>query len=302
LEDPAPSHSSCASREVDAPGSFICKPLRSSLGSLRRRALSPVSKPGFLDFSRPAVCSSLLRLRAHPSLIRLLFRVPSPTLLARNLSTSSFTCLGFRPSWRHHARAATDRETSQVPLRSVLGFRNRSTVLSARSLAGLFHPAATSRVQSVQGPSLPAQPPILIGRSIPPCRCCIVARSSPSTRAEVDALPRAMPLGFEAFVRAKPRSASPVIHLARSRSLLQFRLLQVPSSPDVSTRLPGTFRSWCSRDRCSRSPSASYRRESSGRFVSEPARPARVFEPSHPKLRTSQARFPEAQHRDSFSD
>jgi hypothetical protein len=37
---------------------LLCKPIRGSLGSPQRRALSPVSKPGFLDSSRPAVCSS----------------------------------------------------------------------------------------------------------------------------------------------------------------------------------------------------------------------------------------------------
>jgi hypothetical protein len=52
-------------------------------------------------------------MRAHPALMRLLFRVPSLTIPAQNLSISSFTCLGFRPSSRHHEHAATDREVSQ---------------------------------------------------------------------------------------------------------------------------------------------------------------------------------------------
>jgi hypothetical protein len=55
--------------------------------------------------------------------------------------------------------------------------------------------------------------------------------------------PRAMPLGFEAFICARPRSTSPVIHLARARSPLQFRLLQAPSSLDVGAVLLSTFRS-----------------------------------------------------------
>lgn len=40
------------------------------------------------------------------------------------------------------------------------GFLNRSTSYSATELAGLFHPATTSRVTPVQGDSLHAQPPV----------------------------------------------------------------------------------------------------------------------------------------------
>jgi len=223
------------------------KPIRSSLGSLQRRALSPVSKPGFLDFCSACRPPASVTMRAHPSLMRLLFRVPSLNIPAQNLSISSFTCLGFRPSSRHHDRAATDREASQ-------GLATVRPRLS-QPLDGFIRALARRLVSSrchVQGSicsraSLPAQPLSLIGRSLPPCRCCIVARAAPSTFAEVTALPRAMPLGFEAFLRTRPRSTSPVIHLARSRSLPQFRLLQVPSSLDVGTGLPSTFRSWCFR-------------------------------------------------------
>jgi len=59
-----------------------------------------------------------------------------------------------------------------------------------------------------------------------------------STFAETNALPRAMPLGFEAFICARPRSASPVIHLARARSPPQFRLLQVSCRSRRRHRFP----------------------------------------------------------------
>jgi hypothetical protein len=98
------------------------------------------------------------------------------------------------------------------------GFRSLSTVSSALELAGLFHPAATSRVIFRSGASLPSQPPFLIGRSLPPCRCCFAARNHGPTFAGSLSRPRTTPLGFEVLICAGPRSSSPVIHLARSRS------------------------------------------------------------------------------------
>jgi len=87
----------------------------------------------------------------------------------------SITCLGFFPSSRHHRRAATSRETSRVPLRSVLRL--------SHPLDGLLRTPACELVSSrchvqgslCSGASLSAQPPFLIGRSLPPCRCFTVA-------------------------------------------------------------------------------------------------------------------------------
>jgi hypothetical protein len=101
------------------------------------------------------------------------------------------------------------------------GFHSLTTVSSALELAGLFHPAATSRVLFRSGASLPPQPPFLIGRSLPPCRCCIAAPTHGPTFAGSPVSPRATPLSFEAFICARPRSSGPVIHLARSRSPLR---------------------------------------------------------------------------------
>jgi len=101
------------------------------------------------------------------------------------------------------------------------GFHNLPTVSSAHELAGLFHPAATSRVQFRSGASLPPQPPFLIGRSLPPCRCFLAALTHGPAFAGSPASPRARPLGFEAFICARPRSSGSVIHLAQSRSPLR---------------------------------------------------------------------------------
>jgi hypothetical protein len=143
------------------------------------------------------------------------------------------------------------------------GFHSLSTASSALQLAGLFHPAATSRVLFRSGASLPPQPPFLIGRSLPPCRCCFAARTHGPTFAGSLARPRAMPLSFEAFICARPRSSGPVIHLAQSRSPLRISrssrfslsrrrppLSRLPSAHDVARSMftsMHTFR--CTRSR-----------------------------------------------------
>jgi hypothetical protein len=110
-------------------------------------------------FARPFP-RDLLRPRAHPL-------TPSPlqSSFASSPRPSPFgassTCLGFRPSSRHHPCAATHPQ--RLPRRHFVpspGFRSLSTSSSALGLAGLFHPAATSRVPPVQG--------LLSPRSHPP--------------------------------------------------------------------------------------------------------------------------------------
>jgi len=61
------------------------------------------------------------------------------------------------------------------------GFRNLSTASSALELAGLFHPAATSRVRrSFRGFS-PVAATLPLRKELPPCRCCIAARTHAPT-------------------------------------------------------------------------------------------------------------------------
>jgi hypothetical protein len=85
--------------------------------------------------------------------------------------------LGFGPSSRYHTHAATSREASQASRRSVLEL--------SQLLDGFLRARACELVSSryhvqgslCSGASLPAQPPFLVGRSLPPCRCFTVASS-----------------------------------------------------------------------------------------------------------------------------
>jgi len=178
--------------------------------------------------------------------------------------------LGFRPSSRHHSSAATiPRGTSHAPLRSVLRF--------SQPLDGFFRSRACRLISSrshVQGQtfvqgllSRRSHPSSSEGASSMP----LLHRRS-YTRSDFHRLvcrPRAMPLDFEASICAGPRSSSPVIRLAQSRSPLRISrssrsslsrrrppLSRLPSALDV-TRSP--FTSACIL-RCTRSrSSARYR-------------------------------------------
>lgn len=236
------------------------------IGFTAHRFRSPLSKPTV------AICSirrSLDPLRSSSSfLAQLPFGVPSLVPLAAHLSMFGFTCLWvsfpLRDITRKQLRFFAEPPTPYfVPS---AGFHSLSTVSSALELAGLFHPAATSRVIFRSRASLPPQPPFLIGRSLPPCRCCFAAHTHGPTFVGSLACPRAMPLGFEAFICARPRSSGPVIHLAQSRSPLRISrssrsslsrrrppLSQLPSAHDVTrsmfTSAP-IFRSMRSRSIC----------------------------------------------------
>lgn len=191
------------------------------IGFTAHRFRVPLSKP------TSAICSIrrlLDPLRSSSSfLAQLPFGVPSLVHLAAHLTMLGFTCLWvslpLRDITRKQLRFFAELPTPHFVPSS--GFRNLSTVSSALELAGLFHPAATSRVIFRSGASLPPQPPFLIGRSLPPCCCCSAAHTHGPTFAGSLACPRAMPLSFEAFICARPRSSGPVIHLAQSRSPLR---------------------------------------------------------------------------------
>jgi hypothetical protein len=237
----APSYTRHASLEVEAFGSFVNRSIRGSLGSPRKSRSSACFQARACAVLDLPSARLLLRLRAHPSLMRRLFRVPSPLLPARDLSVRA------SPAWvsplfatsrtrSHHSRGfphpALFHPRLSQPLDGLLRTSARGLISSRCHVQGSFCPGA----------SLPAQPPFLVGRSLPPCRCCTVAHSPALAFASTDRLPRAVPLGFEASIRARPRSASPVIHLARSRSPLQFILLQVPLFSRRRLRLPSAFR------------------------------------------------------------
>jgi len=133
------------------------------------------------------------------------------------------------------------------------GFLNLSTVCSALELAGLFHPAATSRVSLVQGFFLPRSHPPSSGGACPHAVAAPFAHARRPAFAVPRSCPQTMPLDFEALLRA--RVAFPQVRLFTSpavASLFEFLLLQVLTSFDVSSVLLGAFRSWCSRARSSR--------------------------------------------------
>jgi hypothetical protein len=155
----------------------------------------------------------------------------------------SFTCLGFRPSSRHHTHAATSHETSQVPLRSVLRLSQPLDGLLRARACELVSSRCHVQELSVQGLLSPRSHPSSSEGACPLAVAASSLHAPASAFAETNALPRAMPLGFEAFICARPRSTSLVIHRARTRSPLQFSLPRAFSISDVSAVLLGTFRS-----------------------------------------------------------
>jgi len=67
---------------------------------------------------------------------------------------------GFRPSSRRHWKRPRTTRASGSRCVPSSGFLNLATACSASSFAGLFHPAATSRVSPSRGFSRPAAAPI----------------------------------------------------------------------------------------------------------------------------------------------
>lgn len=168
--------------------SFMCRAGPRAIGLLAASCVRPVSMPprGLTD---PTV---LRPLRAGFILSCL---VSSSELLRR----SSFSLLsersvlpGFLPSSRHRRRRPLARKHSRSRYVPPPGFLNLSTGFSASGVAGLSHPAATSRVLR-PGASLDPQPHRLVAGHFPPA---VVVRS-------LTGKPAAMigRLGFEALLR-----------------------------------------------------------------------------------------------------
>jgi hypothetical protein len=151
------------------------------------------------------------------------------------------------------------------------GFLDLSTSFSALGLAGLFHPAATSRILSRSGASLPAQPPFLFGRSFPQ------AVASPS-RSPTFAGCRSTWTSASRPSSARGRvRCSPVIHSPARRSPPRVPLLQASDflrldtaypCPPLATFLRATF---AFRDRGATSSSASLPIEARRRVSASPA-------------------------------
>jgi hypothetical protein len=233
------------------------------IGFTAHRESSPFSKLAW------AICSirrspDPVKDRAHPSSRNSSSECLRPQELAVHLSMSSFTCPWVSFPLRDITRAQLRffAEHPRLHFAPSSGFHNLSTVSSALELAGLFHPAATSRVLFRSGGSLPPQPPFFIRRSLPPCRCCFAARTHGPTFAGSLVRPRATLLGFEALICARPRSLGSVIHLARGRSPLRIPrssrislsrrrppLSQLPSAHDVARSMFNSHFSSCDDQR-----------------------------------------------------
>jgi len=131
----------------------------------------PVSKPPSRNV-RSAVCSIPFKVSSSSFSAQLLLGAPSRIHLAGDLSIPASPRPWVSFPLRDITRARRHKR-SELPAHRFApssGFRSLPTVYSAPELAGLFHPAATFRDPLVQGPSLPAQPPFLVGRSMPPGR------------------------------------------------------------------------------------------------------------------------------------
>jgi hypothetical protein len=154
--------------------------------------------------------------------------------------------VGFVPSSRHQSKAATFvRRASHAPLRSVLRFSQPPDGFFRSRPRGLIPSRCHVQGYLRSGASLPPQPPFLIGKSLPPCRCCFAAPTHGPTFAGSPVSPRATPLGFEAFICVRPRSSSPVIHLAQGRSPLR---ISRSSRFSLSQRQPPLSRSPSAHD------------------------------------------------------
>jgi len=108
------------------------------------------------------------------------------------------------------------------------GFCNLSTASSTSCFAGLFHPAATSRVTSVQGFVPVSQGPRLVAVTLPPCRFSALAHHFQirPLRTVPLVVVTCVPFDFEALLRDPVRFASRLFKPACVRAPLRFLLPQ----------------------------------------------------------------------------
>jgi len=99
---------------------------------------------------------------------------------------------GFPPSSRHHRWSLHARELPPSRFVPPSGFHNLSAVCSTIGFAGLFHPAATSRVPSSRGFSRSAAVPTR-RRAVPPCRCDAQTRRRPGCHLRASRLRGVVP-------------------------------------------------------------------------------------------------------------
>jgi hypothetical protein len=163
---------------------------------------APFRRSGrFCHSDRPPPLAS----RVHSLVRHVLFGVSSPSFL-RRLSVRRRPAMGFRPSSRHHRKRPRSRGIPTTRCVPPTGFLNLATACSAPGFAGLFHPAATSRV-SVQGLRPDPQPRRLVaGRASLPLAAHALTGCPAATRTR---------MGFEALIHGARRSSKPVVGLQR---------------------------------------------------------------------------------------
>jgi hypothetical protein len=182
------------------------------------------------SFSLAFASSEHLRFLSPLDAFRRELRLPGfSALLATSPARSHVVCDG-----AHRHRFVTSS-----------GFRSLSTSCSALGLAGLFHPAATSRVLPFKGFS-PRAATLPLRKELPPCRCS--AARSPTL---VGCRTRRTSASRSSSARGRVHDST-VIHRAARRSPLRVRLLQALTSPvdrslpaisalDVSSLAPSLF-------------------------------------------------------------
>ena len=150
-----------ASREVESHGGSVCASAARPIGFSAAVALRLFPCDGRCQTLTVRWWRNQLHSPASPHLLRApSFRLP------RKAFRPCALLPGFLPSSRRHRR---HRTSASAPNRSFLppsGFLSLSTAYSAFGSAGLFHPAATSRV-ACPGASPSAQPPSLVGKRFP---------------------------------------------------------------------------------------------------------------------------------------
>jgi hypothetical protein len=195
-------------------------------------ACGPVSKP--VGRSHPKRPSPDAHVSGSPLDGEVLLRVPSRTIQPAHGLATRARLTGFRPS-----RDITERRPhNAVGVQPSASFRPQAFSASRRlapplGLAGLFHPAATSRVPiTVQGFLSRRSWSPLIGEPMPPCRWrCRAHPGKPG-------LPRPHRLDFEAFIHAGPRCRSPGVSRRPTRSPHRVPLPPGTTLPPLGARFP----------------------------------------------------------------
>jgi len=269
---PAPGRSDLVSHEVRTRRVLVCRTTRGSLGSPRHLTRSCFHPRDYRLVSPDRSLVIFYDLELILSRCRL-FRAPSPLLLARRLSAQASPAWVFGPlrditRAQPHPRDGSHRHRF-VPSTGVLSL---PTVCSALGLAGLFHPAATSRVLPFMGFS-PRAATLPLRKELPPCRCSD-ARSPTFAGCRPHRTSASRPSSARGRVRYDA-----VIHHAARRSPLRVRLLQaLTSSVDRSLPAISALDVASPRLRCSRSRAELVLSVSSERSLASRLRFARLLE------------------------